>query len=408
MKIAYFSYVSHSVPALIRSFELTNAVASLGCTVTLCLFNKRISQPGWIFRMLEKSATERFRIVYKKTAQQGPTPAPSAKLTTSYIIKVFLKSLRYVPREIAFLRSFKPDVVVARPDQVFSFVISCKLLLIPLVLCTDGPMEELAAIHGFSPRWPIRFDAWRARRARSIMCISEPCRRLWIDKGIPEDNLFMCPNGVDPEVFAPRTPQKREALRLELGIKEKDIVIGFAGNQEFWHGLPLLVERFAHLAQADRRLHLLVSGRLKDPTAAGDDAVTPAVRHRVHFTGMVEYGCMPDYLDAMDIFVMPYPPFELFHFSPMKMFEALSMGKCIVASAQGQIAEMLNGVPSAFLYDARDEKGLENALGAAIKTFVNSPRLGNHSRAFILENHTWRKRGETLLAACRHALESKG
>jgi glycosyltransferase involved in cell wall biosynthesis len=115
---------------------------------------------------------------------------------------------------------------------------------------------------------------------------------------------------------------------------------------------------------------------------------------------------MPEFMDIIDIMVMPYPAYSLFHFSPMKMFESLSMAKIIVASAQGQIRELLGNLPSAFLYDPKEGDGLASALLCACDALRLNPQLGMQSRELIMNGHTWKNRAEQVVASCEYALRS--
>ncbi len=389
---------------LIQTFELARS-ASRYATVHLCFINGSLRQPQWAFDMLDEAAKDRLSVSYRPmpdnapAAPKGPTPSILALLLP------VIKELRLVPRELLLIKSFKPDVIVVRPDHAFSFVISSKLSGVPLVLSTDGPVEELAEVWGSTMKWPVSVDLWRARRAAAITCISESCKSLWLGKKIEERRLFLCPNGVDPDVFAPRQLKDRRKMRAKFGLSDKDIVIGFAGNQRFWHGLHLLVKAFIGIAAADARLRLFVAGTLENPETIGLDEIPENMRSRINFTGPVQYDSMPDILDCIDLFVMPYPRQGLFHFSPMKMFEALSMGKIVVASNQGQIGEMLLGLASAFLYNPDEKQGLTAALENAVTVFNASPNLGTNSREFAIRNHTWLSRGKTLVTACQFAVE---
>jgi glycosyltransferase involved in cell wall biosynthesis len=114
---------------------------------------------------------------------------------------------------------------------------------------------------------------------------------------------------------------------------------------------------------------------------------------------------MPRWLDAADVAAMPYPPLDLFHFSPMKMFEALAMGKPLVAPAQGQIAEFLERLPSAVLYDPRRSGALAGALVAALALPAGAGLAG---RRLIESGHSWAHRAAVVEAACIRAIERAG
>ena len=193
-------------------------------------------------------------------------------------------------------------------------------------------------------------------------------------------------------------------MRGKFGFKDNEIVLGFCGNQRFWHGLHLMIAAFTALRRRLDGLRCIVVGTLEHPRAAGVDTLPPDHENAIVFTGPIEYPHMPEFMDIIDIMVMPYPAYSLFHFSPMKMFESLSMAKIIVASSQGQIRELLADLSSAFLYDPQDGKGLESALCLANDAIRLNPRLGMQSRELITKGHTWKNRAQQVAASCEYAL----
>jgi glycosyltransferase involved in cell wall biosynthesis len=429
MRILYFDYTRDYLPVLLRSFELTRGAAKTGHTVQFCLCHRRMKQARWFFTMLTTAQTDDFTVAFPWSnksftvmatpARPGPAASQSvaqrsadgnesaAKISTVKTVLSIVSAFRFVPVELRQIRRFSPDVVVARPDHVFSFLISCRIAGIPLVLSTDGPVEELGALHGYKSRWPVSLDLARARRADAILHINSICGDLWKQKGIAAQRLFECPNGADPDIFTPLPPRARTTMRERLGFSETDIVLGFCGNQRFWHGLGLLLSAFARLHADIPGLRLIVVGALEDPQAAGIEKIPEPARSAIVYTGPVEYFRMPLFMDVMDIAVMPYPRHKLFHFSPMKMFESMSMAKVMVASGQGQIKEFLSGLASAFLYDPEDAGGLEAALRSAAAALGRKPDLGRSSREFIMRRHTWFDRGRQVVAACEFARASR-
>ena len=67
-------------------------------------------------------------------------------------------------------------------------------------------------------------------------------------------------------------------------------------------------------------------------------------------TGAVAHEAVPRYLAEMDVGVAPYPDLPTFYFSPLKIFEYAAARVPIVASAVGQIAEILVHRKSALLH----------------------------------------------------------
>jgi len=60
--------------ALLRSFELTRAAASLGHTVMLCLCHERMRQYKWFFEMIVSVQTNDFIVSFNKPVSFLPSP----------------------------------------------------------------------------------------------------------------------------------------------------------------------------------------------------------------------------------------------------------------------------------------------------------------------------------------------
>jgi len=413
VRLLFLNYMNASLATLIRSLELARATSIAGHEVTLGYLHPGFRPPASFRDLLAARRSERLAIRCPPPAagregragRGGPGKVTEARPSAAGLARHALASLRYVPAEIALIRETRPDAIVARPDHVFSFLFSSRLTRTPLVLDTDGPVEELDAYWGISSRWFRGLDALRARRAGAVLYISTVCGDLWRAKGLPEDRLFKCPNGADPEIFAPLPAEERRGLRRTLDL-EGCRVIGFAGNQRRWHGVGDLIRSAVPLLQEDAGLRLLVIGQVEDRGALGlESCPPPLIEERVVFTGPVAYGDMPRFLDAADILAMPYPALDLFHFSPMKMFEGLALGKVLVAPRLGQIAEILGDSKAACLYDPRRPGSLLLALRRALAL---PPAAGGEGRDLLLREHTWRRRAEVVERACGRAAEKGG
>src|SRR5205807_5254955 len=97
-----------------------------------------------------------------------------------------------------------------------------------------------------------------------------------------------------------------------------------------------------------------------------DDAVrVNTFGNRVSLPGLVPYTDMPAYLAACDVLVSPHgrqADGGEFFGSPTKLFEYMAAGRPIVASAVGQIAEVLRDEQSALLVPPDDPQALCKAI----------------------------------------------
>ncbi len=422
MTLLFLNYMNTSLPTLLRSLQLAKGTSDQGHKVVLCFMNPAFSPPTFFFELIQQYTSGNLSIRYRRCPAPAMPESPD-KITTDKtqagkiteckprllgLFKQMIGSLRYFPKELSLFREIKPDVVVARPDHILSFVFSCRWMGIPLVLDTDGPVEELDDYWDLPSKWIRPFDTWRARRAQAILYISEVCGALWRGKGFANEALFLCPNGADPDCFKPLLPKVRGTLRKRFGFDES-AVIGFFGNQRRYHGVGSLIRAALPLLQEDASLKILVIGPIEDRKAIEVEGVPSEwLQKRIVFTGLVSYAEMPGFIDLADIHVMPYPSLRLFHFSPMKMFESLAMGKIIVASDQGQIATLLSALDSACLYTPHpiQTDSLTCALRRGLVLF-QSETSGTSGRNLLIREHTWFHRGEVIVRACLHAMEQK-
>jgi glycosyltransferase involved in cell wall biosynthesis len=421
VKILYFNYQFSSFASILRSLEYAKGAADEGHEVELHYLHPRFRPPEWYYDFMAAYASPRLRIHYPPrvppTARPEPPAAPrpgkrtEGKPSLKAMYREIATSPKFIPEELRHADRFRPDVLMARSDTTLSFLATSRLRSLPLVLETDGPMEEFEHFWGLDARWVRRLDAWRARKADALLYISEACRNLWRTKGVPEDKLFYTPNAAHPDRFRPLEPEARRALRAKFGLAENAKVIGFSGVLRPWHGVDNLLAAALPLLEADRDARILFIGLKYNEEVLDRCRIPEAIRReRLVFTGQVPYARMGDHIDLADCIALPYPRTELFHFSPMKLFEAMCLGKVIVGPRMGQIGEMLGDLASPVLYEP-ENPGEVGSLRAALSEGLRrgcaaeaGSMAGADARARIEKAHTWAHRGKMVTRACEYAL----
>ena len=219
-------------------------------------------------------------------------------------------------------------------------------------------------------------------------------------RGCPARRVRVIPCGVGREFF-------KCDVRPDDGPTGSDFVIGFLGSLKPWHGIETLLAAFGRLLAQDPGYRLLVVGDGPLRGMLERFASTCSRPDRVTITGAVPYQEVPRYLAQMDVGVAPYPALPTFYFSPLKIFEYAAARVPIVASAAGQIAEILVHRKSALLHPPGnvDEMVLhiERLRGnAELRT-----RLARRARR-IAKGYTWDRLAARLLAAARAACRRPG
>ncbi|GAC1319356.1 MAG: hypothetical protein NVSMB2_14610 [Chloroflexota bacterium] len=236
--------------------------------------------------------------------------------------------------------------------------------------------------------------------ADHVVVVSRVLRDTLVAECVPAAKILVNPNAVDPDVFGPHVDGT--AARTALGFTPEDLVVGFSGTFGAWHGIPTLAAALAPVVHARPRVRWLLIGdgplRHLVDTAIQDGGL----QRNIGMPGLVPHAEMPAYLAACDIVVSPHgrqADGGEFFGSPTKLFEYMACGRPIVASAVGQIAEVLEHERTALLVPPDDP----TALTAAITRLVDEPdlrtRLGHHARQAAVERHTWRQNAERVLAA---------
>ncbi len=228
-----------------------------------------------------------------------------------------------------------------------------------------------------------------------VFTVSEPLREAVIGRGVDPEHVEAMPNGYDETVFAPRDGTAR---RAELGLSDR-FCIGLVGSMKSWHGVRTLLSAFERFAEARASAALILVGQGPEMEAVAEFQS----RHpdlQVICPGPVEHERVADWISAFDVAVAPYEKSDLFYFSPMKVYEYMAMGKPVVASNQGQIAEVLTHGENGLLFDPGDADGLKDCFVLLYETPALRERLGTGALESV-QGHTWQVNARRLLAAIR-------
>jgi len=293
----------------------------------------------------------------------------------------------------------------------FTGALLSRRLGVPLVLEYNGPEVWIARNWGR----PLRHDVLATRIERAnltaadLVVVVSDALRPWLEQmGVDPSKVLVNPNGVDPQRFSPQ--QEGGALRRALGWEDHP-VIGFIGSFGPWHGVDVLVKAFAQVAARFPAARLLL---------IGDGVMMARVRalveehglgDRVVLTGLVPQADGARHLAACDILVSPQVPNSdgtLFFGSPTKLFEYMAMGRAVVASRLGQLAQVLAHDATGWLVEPGSVEALAEGLAVLVADPARRARLGQAARAEVLRAYTWDRHCERILAALQPVLAPGG
>ena len=208
--------------------------------------------------------------------------------------------------------------------------------------------------------------------ATATVAVSDPVRD-WVRERTGSESVHTVPNGVSITRIVPR-PE-------DIG----DPVVTFVGTLKPWHGVADLLAAAA-LAKRPWKLRIIGDG----PERAALEEQAAGLGIEVDFRGAVAPADIPGQLAGSAIGVAPYPDLggeQQQYFSPLKVYEYLAAGLPVVASAVGQLPQILGELGT--LVPPSDPA----ALAAAIDTLAADPvlrgKLGWRGRVQAEEKHSW-------------------
>ena len=208
--------------------------------------------------------------------------------------------------------------------------------------------------------------------ATATIAVSDPVRD-WVRERTGSDRVHTVPNGVSITRIVPR-PE-------EIG----DPVVTFVGTLKPWHGVADLL---AAAAFAKRPWKLRIIGDGPERAALEEQAAGLGIE--VDFRGAVAPADMPGQLAGSAIGVAPYPDLggeQQQYFSPLKVYEYLAAGLPVVASAVGQLPQILGELGT--LVPPSDPAALAAAIDDLAADPVLRGELGWRGRVQAEEKHSW-------------------
>lgn len=200
-------------------------------------------------------------------------------------------------------------------------------------------------------------------------------------EGYREAQVQRIPNFVDVERFRAPTAAERDALRRELGLAGRTVVL-HSGRLTARKGAPVLLDAFARAAGAGSGPLLLFLGDGPERAAIEARARALGLGDRVRFEGFRED--VWRYLAAADVLVLP----SFVEGMPNALLEAMATGLPAVATRLGGALEAVIEGESGLLVPPGDADALARALEALLGDPGLRRRLGEAAAARIRERFT--------------------
>lgn len=284
-----------------------------------------------------------------------------------------LRELLAVPYLVRALRA-APRADVYHADYVDSAVAALACRRTPLVVTVHDDIPRLYA-GDRHPLWVRYYEFIFARLVRSdatFVTVSECSKRDLTARGIDPARIFVVPNGVDHQAFAPAVPASPAAAG-SAGAAGGALRIGYLATLSRRKRVDRLLDAFARVQAVVPEVALDIGGTgpLHDELLARSRAL--GLRN-VTFRGFVAQDQLADFYRSLDVFVLPsdYEGFGL------TVLEAMACGVPVVTTRVSSLPEVVGD--SGLLCEPDPDDFARNIL-----SLVQSPCLRRRYAALGIE-----------------------
>jgi glycosyltransferase involved in cell wall biosynthesis len=286
---------------------------------------------------------------------------------TSLGYSTYLKSIftLYAGLESSYISKMNDvDFIIERETAFGAGAIASKIVKKPLILELIGP------------------------RYSKISMTTSDIVLAYNERMVPEsarDKTIYVKAAVNTNLFRPDSEARKE-VRIELGIEDSTVVVGYVGTFQSWHGIDDLLVAAKHFEKRNDIRFMFVGpiNRMQRDTAAN-----------VTIVGPVPYDKVYKYINAFDVAVAPYNLLKSSDErrskgmgSPLKILEYMACGKPCIASSIKQVTDLLQDGVTGEIFQQGDIISLIGKIEELVDDEDERQRLGMNAHK-VAQSYTW-------------------
>jgi glycosyltransferase involved in cell wall biosynthesis len=231
-------------------------------------------------------------------------------------------------------------------------------------------------------------------------------RGEFIERGIAAEKVFVIPNGVDPEAFAPMPADPSTRARYGLGDR---FVIGYISNLDHpREDFETLIAATARLAGEGRDVACLIVGDGTRRSALEGVARSSGAADRIVFTGQVPHEEVRGLYALVDAFIVPRTDERAARLvTPLKPFEAMAMARPVIVADLPALVEIAPDGVRGLSYRTQEPADLARAVGRLMDDSGLRDRLAAAGRAWVIAERSWSANGPRWDEAYGYVLERR-
>ena len=363
--------ISHKIIRSQTKKELNNASQSVNGNKKPAsnIFVKAIRAPGYFARIGWKVVEEKILIKY----------------FTKRIIEVAKQNNAEIIHAHTPYRVGLPALKAARK------------LGLPFVYEMRGMWEETAVANG---RWLRNGPAYRRfqnyetkvlRKADSVICISETLKKEAISRGVNPEKITVVTNAVEKDMSKKKSKSSSlKSAKESLNASKTTKVVGYIGSLREMEGVDLTAKAVAKLVEKDHDIRFFVLTGENGQAELRALCKKLGIADKSTIMGPVPHEEVPVFYDLIDVFIVSRPETRVTKLvTPLKPFEAMAMGKAVIASKLPALEEIIQHEKTGLLYTPDNLESLVDSIEKCIQDDDLTKSLGDSAKDWIKENRTW-------------------
>ncbi len=291
---------------------------------------------------------------------------------------------------ISMLFGKKPELILSR-NLYATFVLSVIL-----------PMKSIYEVHLVETGWRKRLQSsvLRSKRVKTILISNKLREILELEVGIKIRESIVLHDAAPTGIKTLNTEEKTALLtELQVDTHKWSFRCGYFGHLYAGRGIELIEMLSSQLPNV---LFLVVGGNDEEVKLRTEKNKNCNIR----FIGHVSNEKALSLMRCFDVLLMPYQKkvtlgagkFDTARWmSPMKMFEYLASGACIISSDLPVLREVLVQDKNAILKDPEDVSAWRDSIEILMRDQKLAKRLSQNARKDYLNKYSWSQRAESIL-----------
>lgn len=286
-------------------------------------------------------------------------------------------------------------IIKERNIKVAAFGAAAPLALLSASMKRAGVTKTVALTHGHEVWWARVFPfAWAIKRIGStvdtLTYLGEFTQRA-ISRSLStkaSQAMVKIAPGIDVDHF---TPVDSTALRKELGIEEKKVIVS-VGRLVHRKGQDHLIEAMPEILKNVPDAHLLMVGKGPYLEHLAKLVAINKLENHVSFIGRIQYEDLPKFICAGDVFAMPSRSrlggLEVEGLGIVYL-EASSCGLPVIAGSSGGAPDAVIDGVTGLVVDGTNSQQIAKAAIELLNDPKKAKAMGMAGRQWIIDNWRW-------------------